>query len=103
MFGKTRKCPPNAESLRDKILLSMISKINLDIFISRARSTVVQNNLRVKQSLELSEVLDLDGLFDHTRQYPYFGHCGYKMSPSILLNLHRSSKHHTSHIKTKNH
>ena len=51
IFRKLKKVSPNPTSSRDKLLLAMIRRMNLDAFWARARSTVYQNSRRINQAL----------------------------------------------------
>ena len=93
IFRKLRKRSPNEEREQDKLLLTVIRRANLDAFWSRARSTVYQNTNKIKQNIKFSEILGLDGVYEHEGAYPPYDHCGYEMAATILLHSRRPGRH----------
>ena len=65
IFRKLRKVDPSSEIEQDNLLLECIRSSNLDAFWSRARSTVLQNKRMVKSLLDLSELVELTGSYEH--------------------------------------
>ena len=76
IFRKLNRRDPIANGQQDKLLLIHIRRMNLDALWSRARSTVNQNTLRVKQTLKFSHSLGLQGPYEHHGPYPCLDHCG---------------------------
>ncbi len=65
IFRKLRERSPNEEREQDKLLLTVIRRANPDAFWSRARSTVYQNTNKIKQNIKFSDLLGLDGVYEH--------------------------------------
>ena len=99
IFRKLKKASPNLTSSRDKLLLAMIRRMNLDAFWARARSTVYQNSRRINQTLSFSESLGLCGPFEHDGPYPFNDHCGYEIAASILMHSRRPGRHDKSYTQ----
>ena len=99
IFRKLRKSRPNLNLPKDKLLMVVIRRMNLDAFWARARSTVNQNTRRVRQTLEFSDALCLSGPFEHEGHYPYANHCGYEVAATILMHSRRSGRHDASYTQ----
>ena len=99
IFRKLRKRSPDKEREQDKLLLLMIRRANLDAFWSRARSTVYQNTNKIKQNIKFSELLGLDGVYEHEGPYPFHDHCGYEMAATTLLHSRRPGRHSSSYTQ----
>ena len=63
IIRKFRRTDPNLNLPKDKLLLLMIRRMNLDAFWARARSTVAQNTRRLEQIRNFSETLGLSSPF----------------------------------------
>ena len=99
IFRKLRKKSPDDKREQDRLLLVMIRRANLDAFWSRARSTVNQNTQRIKLTLKLSELMGLDGPYEHEGPYPYYDHCGYEIAATTLMHSRRPGRHDNTHTQ----
>ncbi len=99
IFRKLRKRSPDKEREQDKLLLLMIRRANLDVFWSRARSTVYQNTNKIKRNIKFSEQLGLDEVYEHDGAYPPHDHCGYEMAATILLHSRRPRRQNPSYTQ----
>jgi hypothetical protein len=70
IFRKLRRHSHLDTSDQDKLLLGCIRRISLDVFWSRASSTVRANRDKIKQGLELSKLVGLDGSYHHIGSMP---------------------------------
>ena len=93
IFHKLRKEEPQLTKAQDDLLLQCIRRANLDAFWSRARTTVNQNKNRVKTAINFSELLGMQGPFEHEGPYPPHDHCGYELAYDMLLYSRRKGKH----------
>ena len=99
IFFKLRRRIPDPSKDLDKLLLIMISRMNLDAFWARARGTVVENTNRIKRTIKFSNSLGLLGPFEHSGPYPDNDHCGYEVAAVTLMNSRRPGRYHKSHTQ----
>ena len=99
IFVKLRGVVPSPQKDSDKLLLTMIRRMNLDAFWARARGTVAENTSRIKRTINFSNSLGLLGPFEHTGPYPNHDHCGYEVAATILMNSRRPGRYHKSHTQ----
>ena len=64
-FRKLRGTNPRCKLSKDRLVMILIWRMNLDTFRARAKITVEQNTRTINQTLKLSESLGLSGPFDH--------------------------------------
>ena len=86
-------------------MLIQIRRMNLGALWSRARSTVAQNTMRVKQTIKFSKALGLLGPYEHQGPYPCNDHCGYEVALAVLAHSRNPEKHeklHTQFITIRN-
>ena len=86
---KLKRVSSNPNLSRDKVLMVMMSRMNLDTFWARARSTAEQNARRDKQTLRFSDSLGLSGPFEYDGPYPVNDHCGYEIAASVFMHSRR--------------
>ena len=101
IFRKLRKVEPLVISSKDKLLLVCTQRMNLNAFWSQARSTVAQNTRNVKTSINFSELLGLQGTFEHEGPYQDWYHCGYEVASKIILYSRNMGKYDTTHHSKK--
>ena len=99
IFRKLKRRNPIKDSHRDKLLCIYIRRMNLDALWSRARKTVSDNTNRVKHILNHSEMLGLQGPFEHHGPYPYSDHCGYEIAIDMLVHSRRPGKNEKTHTQ----
>ena len=101
IFRKLKHASPVPDLQQDKLLLILIRRMNLDAFWSRARSTVMENTRRVKQTLGFSKSVGLDGPYEHEGPYPYYDHCGYEVAVDTLMHSMRPGRHSKTHTQVE--
>ena len=99
IYRKLKGRDPIPLSNQDSLLMLMIRRMNLDAFWSRARGTVKQNLWCVKQTLEMSDALGLDGPYEHSGPYPMKDHCGYEVAATMLMKSRRPGNRNRSYTQ----
>ena len=61
----------------------------------------MENTRRVKQTMNFSKSMGLDGPYDHEGPYPYHDHCGYVVAANTLLHSLRPGKHAKTHTQVE--
>jgi hypothetical protein len=84
IFRKLRRHSPDPSSLVDSRLLECIRRVNLDAFWSRASATVKGNLDRVKNSLQISRALGLQGPYYNEGAMPDLDYCGYEIAIQMV-------------------
>ena len=86
IFWKLTGKEPNPENtMKDRMLLACIRRVNLDAFWSRMSSTVTTNKDKVRSAIKLSESVGLNGPFKSTSAFPTWDHCGYEVAIQMVL------------------
>jgi hypothetical protein len=85
IFRKLKKRNPDPSSTVDKLLQACIRRMNLDVFWSRASSTVSGHKDNLRRGLKFSEMVGLQGPYVHRGPLPGYDHCGYEVAIQMLL------------------
>jgi hypothetical protein len=70
--------------------------MNLNVFWSRASSTVLGHKDNLRQGLEFSEMVGLQGPYVHKGPLPGYDHCGYEVAIQMLLYSSSSTSKYSS-------
>ena len=84
---------------QDELLLACIRRMNLNEFWSRARKIVEQNSRKARSMIKLSQLMGMQGPFEHDGPYPSVDHCGYEVASTILLYSRKKGHHDPSHTQ----
>lgn len=93
IFYKLQKRFPAPSSQIDKLLLNCLRRANLDVFWSRATSTVKENNRRVKTMIKLSEAVGLQSPFIMNHQPSLDDDSGYQVAVNMLMYSKNKGKY----------
>jgi hypothetical protein len=93
IFRKLRSYGPLLTSEQDQLLLACIQRITLDAFWSRAKSTVLANQDKIRQCLALSQLVGLDGPYVSHGVMPATDTFGYEVRIETVLALRRPGKY----------
>lgn len=93
IFRKLKSRDPDMSRASDKLVLGVIRRANLDVFWSRATSTVNNNRRKVNETLEICESLDIKSPFVHQHTMPAWDHAGYSVAIAILIKSRKPGKH----------
>ena len=91
VFWKLKGRHPIEGNPQDNLLKAVIRQSNLDAFWSRARSTVTSNKNLVKQQIEISKTLGLEGPFVDYGPSPSYDHCAREVALSILIKSRQTT------------
>jgi hypothetical protein len=99
IFRKLQKRSPRTDFPPDQKLMTVIRRINLDAFWSRASSTVKGNRDRVKILLDLLAEVRLKGPYEVVGNFPHHDHCGYEVAITMLLASQKTGKYDSNHTQ----
>jgi len=99
IFHKLQKREPVIQSQRDRLLLSVIRRMNLDALWSRAKRTVRENTRRAKQTLEICGAMGLSGPYEHSGPYPLKDHCGYEIAAAMVMHARRPGRYKNATVQ----
>ena len=99
IFHKLKRRVPINNSQRDKLLLAVIRRMNLDAFWSRARRTIMENTRRAKQTLDICKATGLEGPYEHTGPYALKDQCGYEIAAAMVMHARRPGKYKNTTVQ----
>jgi hypothetical protein len=80
IFRRLRNQDPLESSQQDQLLLAGIRRVSLEAFWSRASSTAAGNRDKIKQGLNLSRLVGLEGPYVHFGSMPATDTFGYEVA-----------------------
>lgn len=99
VFRKLRGHSPCIGNSVDDLLLGCIRRANLDVFWSRATSTVQSNTRLARNAYKLSNLVGLNGFMNHIGPLPPYDHCGYEVAIVILLASRKPGRYSTEYTQ----
>ena len=81
----------------DRLLVGVLKRAVLDVFWSRARSTVKTNRLAVERCLKELSVLGLGGPFYDPGPTPGYDFCGVELASAVLMDSRRRGRYSETH------
>lgn len=97
IFRRIQQRNPLPDSQSDKLALAYVRRATLDVFWSRASSTVAGNRRTIERNIEGLLALGMEGPYYDPGPSAAVDDQGFEVALSVLVDTRRSGNHSTSH------